>query len=146
MKLLTTWNPVQDLDVMQNRLSDAFFRSTVANGYNADSPWEPVADTIEDEKEYHVALELPGLKREDIDVKVDGEWLLVSGERKLPADDSKRKYRRIERFYGNFSRRFRIPENADRSKVSAEFRDGLLQVSIAKKEEAQPKLIEIKIK
>jgi len=146
MKLLTTWNPIQDLDVMQNRLSEAFFRTPVTNGYSEDSPWEPVVDAIENDKEYHLALELPGIKREDIDVQMNGDWLQISGERKYPEEDTKRKFRRVERFYGHFSRRFKIPEDADRIKISAEYRDGLLQVSIAKTAEAQPKLIDIKVK
>jgi len=146
MKLLSTCHPFHDLELIQNRLSDAFFRSSESNSESKDPLWEPIADTIEDEKAYHVALELPGLKREDIDVSVDGDWLQISGERKFPEKDSERKFRRVERFYGKFSRRFQIPKDADRSDVAAEFRDGLLQISISKKEEAQPRLIDIQVK
>lgn len=145
MKTLTIWNPLKEMDTIHNRLSDAFFRTPVSNGDNGDAIWSPVADVLEDEKEYHIVLELPGLNKDDIEVKLDGEWLHITGERKSPEESENRTYNRIERVYGRFARRFAMPKDANAAQITAEFRDGLLQVTLAKKEEAQPKLIDVKI-
>lgn len=146
MKTLTIWNPLKEMDEIHSRLSDAFFRAPDnQNGHNGDSTWTPVADAIEDEKEYHVVLELPGLNKNDIEVRADGEWLHVSGERKRPEESEHRTVNRMERAYGRFARRFSMPKDAAPGNITAEFRDGLLQVTLAKKEEAHPKLIDIKV-
>jgi len=145
MKTLSIWNPLREMDEIHNRLSDAFFRSPVGNGHSYESVWTPVADVIEEEKEYHIVLELPGLSKKDIEVKLDGDWLHISGERRPLEETETRRYNRVERAYGRFVRRFSMPEDADPSKITAEFRDGLLQVTLAKRKEAQPKLIDIKV-
>ena len=105
----------------------------------------PAVDVIEDEKQYVIVAELPGLTKQDIEVKVDGDTLHVSGERKAPEVVEGRAYLRSERVYGRFTRSFRLPEDADPAGVAAEFRDGLLELRLAKREEAQPKVIDVKV-
>jgi len=141
MKTLTMWNPLKEMDTLHNRLSDAFYRAPLSG---SDSPWRPSADILEDEKEYRLVLELPGLTREDLELKVEDEWIRVSGERKAPETSDKVTIHRSECRYGKFARRFGMPKDADLSKVEADFRNGLLTITVAKREEAQPRLIEIK--
>jgi len=86
---------------------------------------------------------LPELKREDVKVTVENGVLTISGERKFEKEEKKRKYHRVERGYGTFLRSFTLPDDADTSKVKAEFKNGLLTVHLAKSERAKPKQIEV---
>jgi HSP20 family protein len=109
------------------------------------SEWAPSVDIIEDEKEYLIKLEVPEIEKEGVKVTVESGTLTISGERKAEQQEKNRKFHRIERFYGRFVRSFSLPDDADDSKVSAEFRDGVLRVHLAKSEKAQPKHIEVKV-
>ena len=144
MNAMTVWNPFKEMDELHDRLSNAFLGST-ARRNGAGEAWAPVVDVIEDEKEYHIVAELPGLTKKEIEVKVEGEWLHLSGERKPPEAKEGRTHHRRERLYGRFTRSFRLPEDADPAGVTAEFREGLLQVSLTKRAEALPKVIDVKI-
>ena len=107
--------------------------------------WAPLVDISEDDKEYCIRTELPGVKKEEVKVTVENGVLSISGERKYEKEEKNRKYHRIERAYGNFLRSFSLPDDADGSKVSAEFKDGVLNVHLAKDEKAKPKAIEVKV-
>jgi HSP20 family protein len=107
--------------------------------------WSPLVDISEDDKEYCIRAELPGLKKEEVKVTVENGVLSIAGERQYEKEDKNRKYHRIERAYGNFVRSFSVPDDADPSKVSAEFKDGVLNVRLAKDERAKPKTIEVKV-
>ena len=107
--------------------------------------WSPAVDIIEDEKEFVVKAELPDVKKEDVRVTVENGALNISGERKLEKEEKNKRYHRLERSYGAFTRSFSLPEGADPSKVHAEFRDGVLQVHLKKSESAKPKQIEVKV-
>ena len=99
-------------------------------------------DIAEDDKEYLIKAELPEVKKEDVKV---GDVLTTTGERKLEKEEQGKKYHRVERAYGSFTRSFTLPEDADPAKVSAEFKDGILKVRLAKSEKAIPKSIEVKL-
>jgi len=107
--------------------------------------WSPLVDITEDEKEYVVKAEIPEMKKEDIKLNVADDVLSITGERKYEKEEKGKKYHRVERAYGSFVRSFTLPEDADGSKVSAEYKDGLLKVHIPKSEKAKPKTTEIKI-
>ena len=146
MKTLTVWKPFEELEQIQNRLSDSFFRTPASTHSNGDaSHWLPVADVMEDDKEYGIILELPGIKKSDVNVRVEDGWLKISGERPKPEEKEGRVFNRIERATGSFQREFRIPEDADTESVAAKYRDGLLMVAIAKREEAKPRRIDVKV-
>ena len=106
--------------------------------------WAPVVDIGEDEKEFLIKAELPGLKREEVKVTVEDGVLSISGERKAEKEEKTKKYHRVERSYGSFLRSFTLPEGCDPAKVNAEFKEGVLNVHLAKSPKAQPKAIEIK--
>ncbi len=108
--------------------------------------WSPLVDITEEEKEYLIRAELPDMKKEDVRLTVENGVLTISGERKFEKEEKGRKYHRIERAYGSFVRSFSLPEDADGSKVTADFKDGLLQVHLPKSVKATPKAIEITVR
>ena len=105
--------------------------------------WSPLVDIMEEEKEYLIQVELPDMKKEDVRLTVENGVLTISGERKFEKEEKGRKYHRIERAYGSFVRSFSLPEDADGSKVTADFKGGMLQVHLPKSVKATPKAIEI---
>ena len=152
MKLIAgktnVWDPFQEFNELQNRLTTLFGRTAVRppNGEEGITvaDWAPVVDITEDDKEYLIKAELPGLKREEVKVTVEDGVLSISGERKVEKEEKNKKYHRVERSYGSFVRSFTLPEGSDPAKVNAEFKDGVLNVRLAKSPKAQPKAIEIK--
>jgi HSP20 family protein len=90
--------------------------------------------------------ELPDMKKEDVRLTVENEVLAISGERKIEKEEKEKNYHRVERAYGSFVRSFSLPEDADGSKVPADFKDGMLHVHLPKSEKAKPKAIEIKVR
>jgi HSP20 family protein len=107
--------------------------------------WSPLVDITEDEKEYLIKAELPDMKKEDVRPTVENEVLAISGERKFEKEEKGEKYHRTERAYGSFVRSFSLPEDADGSMVSADYKDGVLYVHLPKSQKAKPKAIEIKV-
>jgi len=145
----TRWNPFKDRDEIENRLATMFAaRESTGNGGKEAltvAQWSPLVDITEDEKEYLIKAELPEMKKEDVRLTVENDVLAISGERKFEKEEKGRKYHRVERAYGSFVRSFSLPENADGSKVTADFKEGMLQVHLPKSEKAKPKAIEIKV-
>lgn len=144
----TVWDPLQEFSELQNRLTHLFGRTALRPGNGEETlaiaDWAPAVDISEDNKEFLVKAELPGLKREEVKVTVEDGVLSITGERKVEKEEKNKKYHRIERSYGSFVRSFTLPEGADAAKVNAEFKDGVLNVHLAKSPSAQPKAIEIK--
>ena len=150
MNGLTHWDPFKEMNDLQKRLTSIFGLSPtrVSNGQRETltvSQWSPIVDITEDEKEYLIKAELPEVRKEDVKLTVENGVLTLSGERKFEKEEKNRKYHRIERAYGSFARSFSLPDDADAGKVTAEFKDGLLSVRVAKNEKALPKTIEVKV-
>jgi HSP20 family protein len=147
--MLTRWDPFRELEEMHNRLSGFFSRAPARRGDGNESlitaDWSPAVDIVEDEKEYLIKAELPEVKKEDVKVTVENGALVITGERKLEKEQKGRKYHRVERAYGSFVRSFLLPDDADASRIRAEFAHGVLQVHLAKSEAAKPKQIEVKV-
>ena len=146
----TRWNPLKELDEMEKRLSTIFGRSPMGSAGEkkeaiAVTEWSPLVDITEDDKEYVVKAEIPDMKKEDIKINVHDDVLTVSGERKYEKEEKGKKFHRVERAYGSFMRSFALPENADGSKINAEYKDGMLKVHLPKSEQAKQKAIEVKI-
>ncbi len=143
------WNPLKDRAELESRLATILGqRASIGNGGKEAltvAEWSPLVDITEDEKEYLIKAELPDMRKEDVRLTVEDEVLTISGERKFEREDKGRKHHRIERAYGSFLRSFSLPEDADGSKVRADYKDGMLQVHLAKSEKAKPKSIEIKV-
>jgi HSP20 family protein len=134
----------------QTRFSALFNRLPMkkANGKEemlATTEWMPAVDIVEDEKEYLIKAELPDVKKEDVHVKVQEGVLCFSGERKFEKEEKGKKFHRVERAYGTFSRTFELPDDANDAKILAEFKDGVLKVHLPKSEGARPRAIDVKI-
>jgi HSP20 family protein len=107
--------------------------------------WSPEVDISEDDHGYLLKADLPEMKKEDVKVTVDHGILSVSGERKTKKEDKKTKFHRIERSYGNFRRSFTLPEDADSTKVTADFHDGVLKVHLPTTSIEKSKTVEVKV-
>ena len=150
MGTVTRWDPFRELDDLQDRLSTIFGRAPVKKeGDKREAltvaEWAPLVDIVEDDKDYVIKAELPGLKKEEIKVGVQDDVLTISGERKYEKEEKDKKFHRIERAFGSFMRSFTIPDDSDGEKVSAEFKDGILRVHLPKTEKVKPKQVEVKV-
>ena len=106
--------------------------------------WTPSVDVYENEKEFTFKAELPGVELKDILVSLENNVLFIKGERHLEKETDKENYHRVERMYGKFSRSFSLPTFIDESKVTADFKNGVLKIVLPKKEHARSRGIEIK--
>jgi HSP20 family protein len=147
-----TWNPLREMDEAQNRFNPFFlagFPNRMGSG-EIDSltvaDWSPEVDISEDDRGYLLKADLPEMKKDDVRVTVEDGILCVSGERKSVKEDQKRKFHRIERSFGNFRRSFTLPEDADSTKVTAEFHDGVLKVHLPTTPIARSNAIEVQVK
>ena len=107
--------------------------------------WSPEVDISEDDHGYVLKADLPEMKKDDVRVTVEDGILSVSGERKTEKEDHKKKFHRIERSFGTFRRSFTLPEDADSTKVTAEFRDGVLKVHLPTTPVARSKATHVKL-
>lgn len=145
----TRWNPSTDRDELGSRLATLLAgREATGNGGKEAltvTHWSPLVDIMEDEKEYLIKAELPDMKKEDVRLTVEDDVLAISGERTFEKEEKGKTYHRVERAFGSFVRSFSLPEDADGSKVTAEFNDGLLRVHLPKSVKAKSKAIEIQV-
>lgn len=143
------WNPLKEMEQLQNRLTAIWNRKPIrTNGGGEESltvsEWTPAVDIVEDEREFLIKVELPEIKREDVRITVENGILTLTGERKADHENKTRKFHRIEREFGSFTRSFSLPVGTSGEKVTADFKDGLLKVHLPKDAKATPKAIEIK--
>jgi len=106
----------------------------------------PAVDVLEKDGNLVLRAELPGMEEKDFELKLDGNVLTLRGERKFEEKDEKDNYRRIESFYGSFSRSFTLPETADRDKIKADYKNGVLTVTVPQKPELKPREIPVSTK
>jgi len=148
---VTTWDPFREMEqemaTLWNRMDRMLGRWPMKAGSEGVSAlaWLPRVDITEDEKEYLVKAELPEVKKEEIKVQVRDAMLSISGERQSEKEEKGRKFHRIERASGHFERSFMLPDEADVTKITSEFKDGVLTVHLPKNPGAAPKALEIKV-
>jgi HSP20 family protein len=145
---MSQWNPLQDLVVLQDRMNRLFEDATqrhTETGESSDAferaDWTPAADIYETDTGYSIALDVPGIKREAIQIDIDDNRLIVKGTRLI--DDARA--RRNERPRGKFLRSFTVPSSVDQGKIGAEYKDGVLQIRLPKRAEQKAQKIEVKI-
>lgn len=107
--------------------------------------WTPSVDISETDTAYLIKGEIPGVKKEDVKVTVQDGMLTIQGERKMEKEEKGKKFHRVERSYGSFVRSFRLPDDADENKVKAEFKDGMINVTLAKSAKAKTKAINVAV-
>jgi HSP20 family protein len=145
---LNVWSPFRHLSVLRHetdRLFDSPLDALTNNSQQFLNGWLPTIDVYEDRDNLVLKAELPGMKKEDIDIQLHGNVLTLSGERKEEAVFEKAETYRAERFLGKFQRSLTLPVSVDATKVQASYKDGILTVTLAKAEEAKPKHIEVKV-
>ena len=147
---LIRWEPARELSSMQseiNRLFGTFFDSpTPGNGRRAAlRGWTPAMDVTENENEYVLKADLPGLSEGDVGVELDDNVLRISGERKSEHEERKNGYHRVERAFGRFSRSLRLPEGVTAESIQANFDNGVLEVHIQKPEEHKAQKVAISV-
>jgi HSP20 family protein len=146
---LTPWNPIRDLVQLQDRINhvfnDAYGRGTEEGLMNSGT-WIPPVDIYQNgAHELVLKAELPDMKREDIAITVDNNTLMIKGEKKITEEAKDEQFHRIERRYGSFSRSFVLPPTVDTTKVSADYKNGVLSLKLPLREEAKPRQIAVNV-
>jgi len=139
---------LSDVAILQNRLNSIFndFGHPEANPDSlAMGNFIPAVDVYEDTQKLVLKLEVPGVRKEDLDIRVEGRTLTIKGERKFESEEKEENFTRIERRFGTFTRSFTLPATVNTEDISATTVDGVLSISLAKKPEAKPKQIEVKV-
>ncbi|SHE63385.1 heat shock protein Hsp20 [Fodinibius roseus] len=139
---LARYNRSSD-DLMSKRFSDImdeFFNEAVSARRNN---FTPSIDISETDNQFLISAELPGMKKEDININLENSRLTISGERSFKKEEEGKKFHRVETRYGSFNRSFQLPDNVDEESIEASYEDGLLNISIDKDEEKVKKQIEI---
>lgn len=138
------WDPFRNLSGLQeqvNRLFESSFRGQPDE--SALTTWAPSVDIYETENELVLKADLPEVAEKDIDVHVENNMLTVRGERKFEQKVKEENYLRVERAYGSFSRSFSLPNTVDTEAIKAEYKNGVLTVTMPKRAESKPKQVRI---
>ena len=136
---LSHFDPLANLRVFE----DAFSR--MLSEPQSNRPWTPSVDIYETENELVLKADLPDVDLKDIDVRVENQTLTLAGQRKFEKQDAGKGYHRIERSYGSFVRAFALPDSVDAEKVAADYKNGVLTVTVGKKEIAKPRAVKVNV-
>lgn len=148
---LVKWNPMQEMEDIMNRYQKLMGRTFSPLDFEpeldlAKADWAPRVDIAETEKAYTLKAELPAVEKKDISISINQGLLTIKGERKQEKEEKGKRFHRMERIYGSFSRSFRFPDDIEEEKIEADFKDGILQVTLPKSEKAKRKFKSIDIK
>lgn len=147
MTYLTTRRPMRNLFSFPNEMGRVFGDLFASHEDGTDmekTPWMPTVDISETESGYEIRAELPGISEDDVNVSVTDNVLTVKGEKRQEEETEGKNYHRVERRYGSFQRRFRLPSEVETDDIKAEFSDGVLTLSIPKPAAVKPTEIPIK--
>jgi HSP20 family protein len=136
---LSHYDPLTSLRTFEDAFT-RFFTEPQSN-----RPWAPAVDIYETENELVLKADLPDVELKDLDVHVENQTLTIAGERKFERKDAGKGYHRVERSYGNFARSFAVPNTFDTDKINAGFKNGVLTVTLPKKEAAKPRQIKVEV-
>ncbi len=141
------YDPFRDLRTLQDEMN-RLFSGTFSRGGSQDEvlrgAWSPSVDIFENKNEIVLEAELPGMSAEDVNISIENNVLTLHGERKFEKKDEGDNFHRVERSYGSFTRSFTLPPTVSSENANAEFNNGVLRLTLAKREEAKPRRIEIK--
>ena len=152
MANIMRWDPFNDFSNFQERLNEFFTQpsgflpgplSLFRGAEPAGTSFIPPVNVYEDEHNIVVTAELPGIEEKDLNIMVENNVLTITGERKMESEVKKENFQRVERRYGRFTRSFTLPPTVDPENVNAEFNNGVLKLTLMKREEAKPKQIKI---
>ena len=150
MAIVRFWDPMKELSTLQNRMNRVFEETFGSPLYRGDQPgvgtWSPAVDIFETGDEIIVKAEVPGLAKDQVRVEVENGVLTLHGERKFEREVKDENYLRIERSYGAFHRAFGLATVIQQDQIKAVFKDGVLEVTMPKAEEAKPKQVKVEVK
>jgi len=145
---ITRFDPFRDLAVLQDRMN-RLFNDSYSNRQEDHllnrGTWVPPVDIYEADGQLVIKVEVPDMRREDIDVTVENSTLSIRGERKLDDEIKQESFHRVERAYGSFVRTFSLPTTVDAGKIGAEYKNGVLTVKLPFREEAKPRTIDVQV-
>lgn len=139
---ITRYEPFTVLTQLQREL-DRFRASDEGNGHIATAEWIPAVDIKEEDNRFVIHADIPGVNPEDIDISMENGVLTIKGEKNTEAKTEKDNYKRVERIYGSFYRRFSLPDTANNDAISATSKQGVLDIVIPKREAVKPKKINV---
>ena len=151
---IVRWEPFRNLAGLQDRMNRLFDDSFRGMGlphtegeedWALGGTWAPAVDIYEQEGDIVLKAELPGIDPKNVDIRIENNVLTLRGERKVDQQVKRESYHRVERAYGAFTRSFTLPAVVDQERIKADYRDGVLSVTLPKREEAKPKQINISI-
>ncbi len=142
---LTRYDPFPEMEFSTGFRSFQDALSRMLSEPRSQRPWTPAVDILETENELVIKADLPEVDMKDIHVEIENGTLSLKGERKFESEDKGQGYHRIERSYGSFARYFSVPDTVDAEKVKADYKNGVLTVTLAKKEVAKPRPIKVEV-
>jgi len=143
---ITKYDPFRDLRTLQDEMN-RLFTGNIQRGSQDEimrGAWSPQVDIFENKDQIVLEAELPGMKPEDVEISIENNVLTLHGERRFEKKDESDNFHRVERSYGSFTRSFTLPPTVSSENAQAEFENGVLRLTLAKREEAKPRRIEIK--
>jgi HSP20 family protein len=140
---ISRWYPIREVASLQDRVNSLFQDFAGDNGTVTAASFAPAVDVFENGEKVVLKLDLPGIKEEDLDIRVENHTLSVRGERKFESEEKEENFHRIERRYGSFFRSFSLPTTVDTENVAASYNAGVLKLELKKKASAQPKQIKL---
>ncbi|MCS7025378.1 MAG: Hsp20/alpha crystallin family protein [Bryobacteraceae bacterium] len=145
---LTRYNPFSALETLPSEfrlLQDSLGR-LLEDFHRESRPWSPAVDILETDNELILKADVPDMDMKDIQVEIENGTLALKGSRKFESENKKYGYHRIERSYGSFARYFSLPDTVDPDKVAAEYHNGVLTITLPKKEVAKPRTVKVELK
>jgi HSP20 family protein len=140
---LMKYEPWNLLDQMRREMDRAVDTRTAEGSSVATSDWVPAVDIKEEKDSFVIVADIPGVDPNDIEVHMENGMLTIKGEKESEKKEEREGYKRVERSFGSFYRRFSLPDTADAEKITAKSNNGVLEVRIAKQEQVQPRKISV---
>ena len=142
MATLVRWEPFREIAALQNEMG-RFMNNLLEGNGRTNQAWVPALDVWETESDIVYAVDLPGIPEDKISVELDDGALTITGERERTQEESNERFYRFERRHGTFSRTFAVPQGVSEDDISADFKNGVLEVHVKKPEQPKPKRIQI---
>ncbi len=144
--MITRWDPFRELAQLQDRVNRLFQESNLGHDEGlTNTAFVPPVDIYETEHNIVLKLEVPGVDQKDLDIRIENQTITIRGERKFEKDVKEDNYHRVERRYGSFQRSFSLPNTVNPEQVTADYENGVLKVTLAKRAEAKPKQIKVNV-
>jgi HSP20 family protein len=140
---ISRWYPIREVATLQDRVNSLFQDFAGDSGTVTAASFAPAVDVYENGEKVVLKLDVPGIKEEDLDIRVENQTLSVRGERKFEKEEKEENFHRIERRYGSFFRSFSLPTTVDTENVEASYNAGVLKLELKKKASAQPRQIKV---